>query len=469
MDKLMPQDDKLLEVIKEGYSLSDTYLTQEIKKASTVEAVYSILGLEQLTNERYENFYVNTDEVRDSNTIKSLERILQDPLNSHPKTLFSGFTGSGKTTELIRLCYQLKEKFNIIIFSVLSRLKINDITIEALLFEIVEDALKSLMINNLADENDEDLKKIIKNIHSWCSETKIMTQEEEKETASLGGGLNIDFFKILFLKAKIEGNFTGSTKTQATRIEERKINNLIFECNKIFDFIKQKTGKETLIIVDDLEKVPFLKARDFYTGNSKFITTFRCSMVLTIPVELVFHSDFAHIEGDFGNARVMPMIKVKDKYGKEYKPGMDLLKEILGRRLDLSLFKDNCVRDALLYSGGSLRDLFRIIQEAVLNEESPVITKASMTKGILQLKKIFGSRIQERNDELQISFDQYLDILIDIFDGNKEQPTKNTAFLDLMRTRAVMNYNGEGFYDTHPLLDRFISLYKEKRDKAKSS
>ncbi len=88
-----------------------------------------------------------------------------------------------------------------------------------------------------------------------------------------------------------------------------------------------------------------------------------------------------------------------------------------------------------------------------------------MKRSINHHKDVFASRIQERNDEIKIGFEEYLEILFDIYDGNKTAPRKTRALLDLLRTRAVMKYNGEGFYDTHPLLDSFIESYKKRYQK----
>jgi len=66
----------------------------------------------------------------------------------------------------------------------------------------------------------------------------------------------------------------------------------------------------------------------------------------------------------------------------------------------------------------------------------------------------------ERED---ITFDELLAVLFDIYKGNKTRPEKNKALNDLLRTRAVMKYNDTGFYDTHPLLDDFIAAYLDKR------
>lgn len=464
MGKINSEESIILKSIREGYNLADVYFKVEVGKAVTKKEIKTVLNLEQLTGKRLKNFYVETDKVRDADTIASLEELLMDPLVPYTKKLFSGFTGSGKTTELIQLYAQMHEDFNVIIFSAWNRLSLNEITIKSLLFEILEDVLNYINLNNLVDESDDLLRNIIETITGWCSETRIIKKEEKQEDKSLGAG--IDFLKGLFFKAKIETRFSDIDSIESIRREARKIKDLIFECNKIFDYLEAKTGKGTLIIIDDLEKMSFTSAREFFVRDSAFIRDFRCKMVLTIPVELIYHPDFSIIQNVFGEAEVLPMIKVKDKEGNPYQPGIDCLTEILGRRLDLSLFENQCYLEAVKYSGGAIRELFRIVQRASLIEESDnKITVPSMQKSINYHMNIFSSRVQEHGGENRIKFQEYLDVLFDIYDGNKTAPMKTPALLDLLRTLAVMRFNGEGFYDTHPLLDNFIKAYKEKKQK----
>lgn len=449
--------------VKDGYNLPKAYFEADVRKATSRGNIITVLALEQLTGTRFENFYVETDKIRGADTISSLEILLGNPLTPYTKRLFSGFPGSGKTTELIKLCLHMQKKFNVIIFSATRKLKPNEITFESLLFEIMEDVMGYLYDNRLVDETDQLLKETVYNITEWCSETKIIIGKKEENTKTLALGIN--FLKGIFFKAKTEMHFWDGERRESTRMEERKINDLIFECNKIFDYLKDKTGKETLIVIDDLEKIPFLTARKFYINNSAFFRDFHCKMVLTIPVELIHHPDFALIENVFGEAEVLPMIKIKDKKGNAYNPGIKCLTKILERRLDLSLFDNECYKEAVKYSGGAIRDLFHIVQRAAMIEESNKIKKASMQKSVNYHKNTFAARIQERDDEIKIRFREYLDVLFDIHGGNKESPEKNLALLDLLRTRAVMNYDGDGFYDTHPLLDNFIKAYKEKMQK----
>lgn len=463
MEQHKKEESVILKSIRDGYALREDYFEAKVKKAASIKSIIPVLDLEQLTGKRLKNFYVETDKVRDANTISSLEQLLDNPLNPYTKRLFSGFNGSGKTTELIKLYFQMQKKFNVIIFSAWERLKLNEITIESLLFEIVEDVLNHLHANGLVDESDESLAEIIEKIIDWCSDTRIIREEKKEKLSSMGAG--IEFLKAIFFKAKTESRSFRAGRIESTRIEEHKINDLIFECNRIFDYLEAKTDKETLIIIDDMEKMRFLAAKDFYVRESAFIREFHCKMVLTIPVELIYHPDFAIIQNVFGEAEVLPMIKIKDREGNAYQPGIDCLIEILERRMELSLFEAECYREAVKYSGGALRELFRIVQRAALIEESDKITAASMQKSINYNKNIFSNRIQERDDEIEIKFEEYIEILLDIYDGNKTAPRKTLALLDLLRTRAVMNFNGEGFYDTHPLLDNFIQEHKKQMQK----
>jgi hypothetical protein len=454
-----PGEDIILKTIREGYNLPDAYFEVKVDRATTRKAVATVLNLQQLTGKRFKDFYVETDFVREANTISSLEQLLNDPLTPYLKVLFSGFMGSGKTTELIKLCFQMQNQFNIIIFSAWNRLKIDQITLESFVFEIIGDVLNYLYSNHLVDESDAVLKEIVDNINDWCFNARIIKEKKKERTRSLAVGINA--LKGIFFKARTERRSGDTEKVEASRIEERKISDLIVECNRIFDYLKANTGKDTLIIVDDLEKMSFNKARDFFISNSSFIRDFYCKMVLTIPVELIFHADFFIIQNVFGEAEVLPMIKIKDKEGNPFTPGLQAMTEILSRRSALSLFQDRCYEEAVKYSGGAIRELFRIVHRAALIETSDIITAASMEKSIKYHKDIFASKIQERKDEIEIKFQEYLEVLFDIYDGNKTAPQKNFALLDLLRTRAVMKYNGDGFYDTHPLLDTFIQSYKQ--------
>ncbi|MCU0288361.1 MAG: hypothetical protein MUF15_18450, partial [Acidobacteria bacterium] len=163
-------ENKILKTVRRGYNLTEDYFAIDIRKATAKKDVTTVLNLVQLTNERYKDFYVDTDKVRYGHTIFPLEQALKDPLSPYIKRFFSGITGSGKTMELIKLCFRLQDDFNVIIFSVLNKLRSDDITIKPLLFEIIGDLLEYIYSNRLADKSNKTAIKN-RNIGSLIAQT----------------------------------------------------------------------------------------------------------------------------------------------------------------------------------------------------------------------------------------------------------------------------------------------------------
>lgn len=457
MEKIVKKKSKkLLNQILVGYNLPQEYLEHKIKKANIIDDIVNTLELEQLTGENSKKFYVDTNKVRGTDSYHILKGYLTKSRNPYIKLLFSGYSGSGKTTELIKLYEYFKEKVNIIIFSVRNRISGDEITIESVIFEIIEDVLVS--ISEYGVKEDKKLLAILNNIKNWCSETKIT--KSVQEYGEIDFGAKINFLKLVFLNAKKE--VSTNVSRIDTYIEPKRLNELILICNDLFSYIKEYTQKDVIILIDDIEKMSYGHIKDFYINGAYLIEQLHCKMVLTIPVELVYTHDYSLFEGRFNEAEILPMIKIKDVNGEEFEDGINILTEILKKRVDLSLFQDECYMDAIKFSGGSIRDMFRIIQRASIIESSSIITKDSMLKSINYHKQAFESRISESREGDTIAFKDYIKALIDIYNGNRKNPERTIALLNLQSFRAIMKYDGEGFYDIHPLLEDFVKNYKAK-------
>jgi len=451
----------LLDTIRRGYELPQAYLDTEISKATQKKDILPVLNLELLTGKRIEDFYVNIDPVRGVNILSTLQQLLDNPLNPYTKLLFSGFLGSGKTTELINLAHLLQGKYHVIIFSALKRLNTTDITIESLLFEIFEDVLHFISSYNMVDPANNDLKRIISKISDLCSISPPFFGTKNEDNKFRSSPENIQPLKRFFSNAKLEKRTGPSNIT---------INDLIIECNKIFNDIKISTGKEIIILIDDLDKLPISKSLEIYISNASLLKKFQCKMVLTIPFLMFFSQNLPEIENIFVSGEIVPMIITKDKDNKAFPPGINKMIEILERRIDLSLFENQCYTQAIKYSGGAIRDFFRIVQRAAVIENTEMITEESMQKSIGYHKSIFASRIQESSDEPYIKIQEYLEILIDIYNGNHLNPQKNLTLFHLLRTGAVLLYPGPiSYYDVHPLLGDFIANYKKQSQKQEIS
>lgn len=65
--------------------MPEIYFDMKVEKARSIKDIITVLELEQLTGTRLKNFYVDTDSVRDANTLSSLQQLLNNPLIPYTK------------------------------------------------------------------------------------------------------------------------------------------------------------------------------------------------------------------------------------------------------------------------------------------------------------------------------------------------------------------------------------------------
>ncbi len=421
--------DELRKIIQNGYDLPDAYFEAKVGKATTVEDINTVLTLQQLTDSRFDDFHVNTEKVRGTDTLVSLEKRLNaNPLTPYSKLLFSGFPGSGKTTELIRLLTLLQKNYHVIILSAKDNLNVEIVTIKSLMHKILYKLLDSLK---------NDRKRNIKIARHYFS-------EEPPDR---------DSFKTNVLK-EFNSKTSGS-------------NNYIHVLNKLLDSIAKEAAKETVIIIDDFGKISPLVARDQLLKDYNLIMSLHCKMILSFPMELVGSPMCAVLQEAFGKTAILPPINIKNKKGKPHQQGLKSLTGILERRVELSLFENNCYKEAVKYSGGSIKQLFQIVREAASIEKLKHITTASMKKAIDYYKNNFSMRIENLIDEFKFSVVGYLEVMQAIYQGNETSPEQAPALRDLLGNGAVIKNVIEDYYTINPLLEDFLKnhpYYKPQKE-----
>src|SRR5262249_19792817 len=89
-----------------------------------------------------------------------------------------------------------------------------------------------------------------------------------------------------------------------------------------------------------------------------------------------------------GTVRTITNVKVADRSGARWLPGVDALVEVLNRRLPDGLSRKDLVADSDLAklvccSGGHIRDLLRVIDEVILGLETLPATTADVDAAIV--------------------------------------------------------------------------------------
>ena len=126
---------------------------------------------------------------------------------------------------------------------------------------------------------------------------------------------------------------------------------------------------------------------------------------------------------------------------------VERVREAVYKRVPVELFADvDKVDDLIRASGGCWRDLLRLLQEALLRAETQ-IGPGEVRAAVQQVGQTY-QRLLRSSDDLQILAQAHL---------------KHTVLSDertqyLLHHLCLLSYNGEGWYDFHPLLDNYAPV-----------
>ena len=440
-----------------------------VKKAGNLEEFDSVLDIRPLNDSNYNAFYVDTTTGRGENPTKTLIRQMKNNPAKNFKILFAGFKGCGKSTELLRLKRELEDHFIIHIFSVQEKLDPNNFSISELIISITTELLAYVQKNHGTMQLSPELEK---KLADWSEKTvteKISYNYAERHTGA-GVDINAGLGKILNFFAKLSFDFQNGRKfTEISSIEtEKTLSDLMLHCNLIVEDIKKQMHaiekKNIIIIVDDLEKVNPTITEKLFFHYSKQLTTIACSFIFTFPIALVFNPMYNIIINEFSQNLVLPMIKVHDKEWNDFEPGITNIFNLLDKRIDKisDFISKDLLKDFIRMCGGSLRDLFRMINlaaENALDYGRKVIEKEDYKYSTAKLKNDYYNSISY-NEKTGITPQEYYDLLVKCYNDKEKKPMNDRGMLDLRYSMCVLGYNSENWYDVHPAVKEIL---KEKK------
>ena len=257
-----------------------------------------------LNGEELQKYYVGFEEneKRIARLKTRLELCLET--NEPMKLLFMGHRGSGKTTALNRLVSGLDGAFFIVSYDVIELLDPNDVKYT----DVLLSALAKLT-EKAVSENISLSKELTGRIEKWGS-TLIKTNTDTEEM-SAGLGANIPFYFIsLFARMKSE----SQTRYEVREEIKPRVSELISIINDtVFEI--EKTGKQVLIIIDNLEKTEYENAMSIFVEHGTQITQPMCKIIYTFPIALRSCDRYSQIRINFSADIMYPSIKIHDKEG----------------------------------------------------------------------------------------------------------------------------------------------------------
>jgi|GEM_PF-676322 len=409
--------------------------------------------------------YVNLDEgMRGSDggaCIDALHRTidLADPTETTFQ-LFSGFSGSGKTTELRRLRARLEE---------------DKATATHVTFVNADEYLDPYTPITITDV----LRVLAYALDEAAAEQEALATGEEVDRERGYLRRFFDFLTQTDATLKTVGFDAYGTKLMfevkdnpsfRRRVEE--VLALRFQqfatdakdvMGEAITKLRKATGAQRIVlVVDGLEKLSTLREEDRTAVEAAVETVFvqhaawlrpPCHAIFTFPLWLRFRTTL-NGEGYDRGWQVLPMVKVaeRDAARTDFRPGIDRLVELVERRLPVGevFGSRGLVERMVRASGGYPKDLLRLVREVLYTSKSFPATSADVDRVIDRLTEAYAQTVREPARAMLTE----VAATHAIPDGDA---ARAAAFGRLLEQWLVLAYrNGSEWYDVHPLARRAL-------------
>jgi hypothetical protein len=430
-----------------------------MNQAKQLGDILKVTGKKPLTGEDFDKFYVNTDDARGYPSALELADYLHSLSETPQKILFTGHRGSGKSTELWRLQQQVNDLYFPIVFSVGDHLDRFNLEYIDLVFLVMERIYASARENNIF--LDEDL---LDNILKWVEDTTEIRTKDEKSGVEVEAGAGTPkFLSAIFARVKGILQMSSETKVEIRRKIKPRIAQLVDRCNRLLEAVNnqlRETGKRTLVIVEDLDKIRIPTAREIFCENAEVLVRLDTHIIYTVPIFMLYSREIAALRRSFDHEEVLPMIKVKDKNSKKlYPPGKQAVEEIIYKRIDKKIIQEEAILYMFEKSGGCLNDIFEMLRNGALKgmRYKKTFDRELAEMGSGRIKKFYEMALSA-SPEGDIHPDQYFEKLKEVYQSETKKISADPVTMDLLNSLALLEYNEERWFDVHPLV---VDIMKE--------
>lgn len=423
-------------------------------KAKQVRELLKVFKPYPLKDKEFDDFYVDTTAARGYDSAYSIIDHFEIFREEPQKLLFMGHSGSGKSTELWKVKTNLEDNFQVICFSVRDEIDLSDMNYVDLIFVILDK-----LFHTAIELKDID-KNVLENIYSyWRDENFIEDIKFIKANAETGIEGKISFLKALSVHIKGILSVGKETKKVVRKKIEPTLNQLIMNINDLVKDIRwflSAQGKVPIIIIEDLDKLEIEKAEDLFLNHRKTITALDIHIIFTFPIFLYYSGRFNEIKDDFDHYELLSMIKINNKDNTIHEDGRNIIKHVIEKRAEATLFGDGVIDYIIEKSGGVLRDVFEMIENATRrarrkNRDTDQLSIEDAKEAYLMLKSGYERGISEK----------HIPSLKKLFSDPIKKPIDDNenTLMELLRSLSVIEYNCERWCGLHPAI---IDFLKEK-------
>lgn len=379
-------------------------------------------------------------------------RIEWKPLQS--TQLFSGFRGTGKSTELRRLRRTLTDRgFKVVLCDMTDYLNLSTpIDISDFLISAA-----GALSDSLAADGDL-LGRDLGERGFWRRAADFLTRTEVAFDGLAVGASAGDVSAQLKLGLKDDPSFRERLQTQMRgRLGAlaNDVREFMADCVKA---IQAKHGDDIRLVVlfDSIEQIRgssindsevFASVETLFVGHPDKLRFDGMHVIYTVPPWLKIRSP--GVSKYFDGSETLPCVKLREHTGEPAQAGFELLKQVVEQRGDWRrVFAPEDFELVLFETGGYLRDLFRVLSELMMHAADQNAMPLDRSAVEFELARL-------RADYLPISHEDCQWLARVALSHEAELPAhKDIPSLSrLFDNHLLLCYrNGEEWYDLHPLI-----------------
>lgn len=360
--------------------------------------------------------------------------------------LFTGLPGSGKSTELRRLACRLRDPHtsNLLVVYIDGQEVLDlraTLDVPDVLAAVVDGCERTILAMEGRDVDKALREGYLKRLWSWLTTTEVGAPQFEVSLT--------DSTKLL-LEMRANPTFRQQVRQIVARNLTAFLANVDREVRQLDDRARAHGHQGMVVLFDSLEKLQgattneqevLMSAQALFSGGAPH---------LTLPVHVLYTVPVALISRQLVHVDFMPTIKLYDRHGVRFTPGLDAAKSLVYRRASPAVLEQSLgpecgkrLEELIDWSGGYPRELVRLLREVFLSNQMP-LDEASFRR-ILAAVKDGYSRIV-RGDDCEWLAQVGLDHVI----TTKDEAQQHSA--DRMLTNnAVLRYLNESeWFDLHP-------------------
>jgi len=365
--------------------------------------------------------------------------------------VFSGHRGSGKSTELRQLEQALGSSCRMLYLDVVDFLDPMDVDYTDLFLLVCRQ-----LLDRLNKENISIRENLLEEVEKWFTD---VTRESEKSLELSGGvGVEAKAGSELPLVARFLGTLTASMKAGSKRKETTRreldhyfsalsanTNVLLIEASRAL----RDAGKpcQLLIVIDNLDRLPSQKSDDLFFAHGSQLQEMACHAIYTVSIDTYYSR--RHLANIFPNRQMLPNVKIHaGKSNPEpYQPGINALLEVIQKRIDVAALMQprELAGQFVQRSGGSIRQLIRLLREAVLSAQArqrDTIDQEALNDAARTIQQDY-ERMLEPSDYKLLAHTWKIKSI-----------EKSEEYMQLLSNLAILEYNGrELWYDVNPVIE----------------